>query len=1195
MGGVIVLRVEDFILDLLDEEQRKAVTSIDADGVVIAGAGSGKTRVLVKRFLYLIWKHGVNSDLLDHMVAITFTNKAASEMKERLRQEISCLLNHLERQKMNDLFQQWYQIWLRLDQAQIGTIHSFCQRFIQQEALSMGIDPFFQVIEERESKQLLEQAVREVLLESDRFLSLSMEEKEQWMDFLVTKGWRGTEELLVNMTISWRNQGWDLNSLVSHTLNQIKQYQDHLIHRLHTHKEQHNQELQKLAQQLRSTMEEVTQLTVKGNIKWIPKLRAYWDQYKSEWSLMMNQSQWQAWRERMKEACGASSKKEDQRAILKRICDEAVKSFKSTSKLEDEWTTIDLEKKWTSILCSYLVAIDKQYQHLKRQQAMLDYNDLIRITCQSLEQNETLRLRMQLQIRYLMIDEFQDTDGLQKRLVDLLRSTDGSSNGNLFVVGDPKQSIYRFRGADVYLFTQTQQEIEQKGSKSFYLSTNYRSRPELVDFFNVFFTKMFDGNPHSNNHYQSIRAGREEKEKIPSLHLLKVSTSSEEIKQSKKKQSSQQEAKFIAKRISMERSKYSYGEVVILLRAMTHANTYAQALKEAGIPFRVGKGSSLYQKQEIIDVLYLLTTLVEPSVSAWAGVLRSPFCGLSEAGITQIALLTKWEGSWRDWFQSEEFSDHDRVRLQYFSNFYQRLERRTGLYTVPELIDWLLEESDYESICWGLPDGNQMIANLRKWLRQCHDLTGMELISLEAFLTYMKKLQLVAIDESEANLFVENEEAVRIMTIHQAKGLEFPVVYLPDLDRKWKHPKDFVIHPHYGLIYKFSKEGRWEDAETLDDKLDWEETERLWYVAVTRAEEKCMICVLEGKEEKKEFKAKLPVSYKEWLYSLIPWESVPDEGSFLLEESIEIYVNQKPLQQKHGDAVEQTEERNVIELPTAIQPFHFRDVDGIPINVTEWKRLVQCPRQYFYRQELGMSMRLIDSMENDWIELESSVEEFPPKYKISPQEKGQMVHFLCEKTIGKEDLWNQEDWLLHLAKNFQRPVEDLFYLKKELERMRKYFMESRVYQCKQVAKQIWTEHPFTFQRSSFLISGQIDLLIQYEDGHFELIDFKTDRMVQDDLLRKYEEYLPQLQLYSLAVRKLWGVAPSQVSLFFLDINEEYVETVDEGWLEEAEKRLLQTAQYMGQPKNVSAWATKSGEHCQYCNYHTICDKGLTES
>jgi ATP-dependent exoDNAse (exonuclease V) beta subunit len=719
------------------------------------------------------------------------------------------------------------------------------------------------------------------------------------------------------------------------------------------------------------------------------------------------------------------------------------------------------------------------------------------------------------------------------------------------VVGDPKQSIYRFRGADVSLFTQTRNEIKLHGGEEVILDTNFRSDPELIVFFNHVFSHLMSQDEEVPNYYEPVKAKSKDTNSEVVIEWIRVPQKKELTEDLS---SHEAEAMMIAKHIEqLSKEGIPYKDMTILLRKMTHVKVYEQALAEVGIPFYVVKGRGFYDRQEVLDILHFLRILVQPNDRlAWAGVLRSPFCGVSDETILRIAMDAKWEGQIQDWLTQIQVTKAEQRKLQQLAALLDRVELWLGQLPVADLIEYLIEESGYEEVLWATSIGKQATANVKKLIYQANELTGLPAVSISAFLEWVEQVSLSQQDETEASIESEDSPSVKIMTIHQAKGLEFPIVYLPGLsDTPRQNHSLLHIHPKWGLVVQMQDE-KGETIETehfkqvqADEKrLQWEESVRLFYVALTRAEKRL---ILSGSATP--LKGLLDQNYQwsTWLDGVIGYHHIDEqEGIWSFDSEhlpIRVHLNFENTVKSTSihtiskeDIFNQYIAGKLKEEPLSIHIDLFQEKRVTPhlvaVNVTKWKQLVNCPRKFYYQEIIGIP----EIMKDEEIKILSPNE----KRKLPPTLKGQLVHQICEWLMDPDVSINELPVLIEKAcDQFQLTSYDYPFIKGEMDPYLQRFIQSSLYQEKRKWKKIWREWDFTEEIAGLRISGQIDLMVQDQMDHWQLFDYKTDRISIQEVEQTALEYEPQLQLYILAFQQKMGFIPEQATLYFLEPDQFY--------------------------------------------------------
>ncbi len=1177
----------------LTPEQREAAHALDADCIVSAGAGSGKTRVLVERFLHILSLYGDDPEILESIVAITFTEKAATEMKGRIRRRLAERLEEAGRSGRREEADRWYRLMVESERAGIMTIHAFCARLLRDFPVEAGVDPQFVVLDEVEARLLLRDAVREELLAragtpgdspllnwlAGIGISRGIEALSGVMRKMAGYG-RTAEELGEITRRDLRRSASRLQQVREETRIQFLGAGDALMEM------RGGKKLKALQEEWPRLREHLTRENDPGNL--LPPVERALELLKGNWG---KKEELLLLRDRMKEAG-----------------ENLAEALRGQLHLPAERETLDF-------LLPLLERIEERYAAAKRERNALDFEDLQLRACRLLEEREDVRRRLRRRIRFLMVDEYQDTNGLQKRLIDFLRRhPDGSpAPGKLFLVGDPKQSIYRFRGADVSVFSKTREELLAEGGREVALKANFRSDPRLVRFANGFFSRLMSSDPGEPNCYQEAEARGPAGGKGPCVEYLAVPNREERDGRSAR----EAEARLIAQRIEeLIAEGWRPGDIAVLFRAMTEVKRYEEELIRRGIPFHVVKGRGFYDRQEIADVLNLLRWLTDPEDTlALTGVLRSPFCAVSD----ETLLWLKEAGALgrpESWAEVEEISAEEREKLSGFRRLAERAGRLIGRVPVADLIEELLEESGYDLVLWATPQGKQARANLEKLVRLARSRKGDSAYSPDLFLEELELLIDQQTPETEASVESEGTDSVKLMTIHQSKGLEFPVVIIPDLARRSPRGADGMgVDEEAGLVVRlYNPSGepmdteRWLRAMEKERRLEREESVRLFYVAVTRAEKRLILSgePEEHKEAKKGGEILSSGSWSRWLdavldYDRIDWDagrwSLPDgEGDLAIRvwSGEEEKAPGEKMQKSALDRFLEEMERGKQELPVdedwkGMHPRGLTERDRVRVSVTQMMVLMNCPRKYYYQYVIGMASPEEAEERSSWAD---EAEEGGGGHALSPILKGNLVHRMLE--LLPDGPLSEEK----LSGLFRRTAAEM-NLSPALSRQAwekigpliRRFLSGRIHREAQHCRKVMKEVPFFVRAAGLEMEGIIDRLQWNERGEWELIDFKTNDVTPQEAMEAAEEYQPQLRFYALAARREWGIVPARATLFFLRPGVEVSFEVDNAWLVEADFMLESAAEKLKRGRILADFVPRPGKRCAYCAYRFVCEAG----
>lgn len=1149
----------------LTPDQQAAVESLDQDCIVSAGAGSGKTRVLVERYLRILERAGAVANPFPQVLAITFTEKAAAEMKERIRQGMR---ERAEWQLQNPApaTPPWREWLTQVEGAQVMTFHAFCAALLREFPVEANVDPGFAVADEQESGEWLAKAVEEVL-------TRAVESESPTLDsLLLAWGLNGAVAGLERLYGQMVANGWTADELAKQT---------------RTHLEETARMREREEEQLRLQFDAAaTTLTGMRGGKLLQRFQQRWP----DLAKGLHHSRDDRERLQIAESCLVLLKGNWGRDSTLLQCREQARTLAQT------WATVlrgrilaPQEAELAVMVCDLLRDVEKKYQQRKNERQAIDFDELqmraIRLLRDHAPVAETLRRR----IRYLMVDEFQDTNPVQKELFQRLLPGPAGEHvpGKAFVVGDPKQSIYRFRGADVGLYAQTRAECLAAGGREVLLLDNFRSGKGLVTAVNRLFSPLFSD-------YRCTHPHHDDEDDTPVEVWLDTGEA--------KKDSLEAEAYAVARRIeALLQAGTQPGEIAILFQAMTHVKRFEEALTQLAIPFHVVKGRGFFQQQEVWDVIHALRLLADPDDRlSLVGCLRSPLCGISDETLFRLSRMEEWQRQpqrWLEWIKDEP---EERLKLSRFVADWERWRRWAGRIPVADLLERIVRETELRETWGTTPRGRQAVANVNKLVRMAQQWEVGVSFSLTAWLDRLQGTLARHIPETEAPLAPSEQNRVSLMTIHQSKGLEFPVVFVPGLSRKpqveWG---EIQVDGHWGLVMKIPTAGDWEET---DRWIRWREREtermrqesvRLFYVAATRAIRKL---VLSGVPQKHKGMAKgEPLlsadTWAKWLdgvlgYDRIDWKR--GRWSFPDDEGAALAVHKIP-EEERGDCEQKIKPGAAFPpLPAATalhrwQPRGWTDADRLEVSVTDLTVLANCPRRYFFAQVLQMP---------EW-EGEAKAGNYASTAPLAPRERGELVHRLLETMVDVPR--SDADWVptarrLLLERRVHMNHEQILRQLGPL--VHAYIGSSYCQEMDAPVEQV-REAPFTLERDGLQVTGTVDRLHRTRDGRWELVDWKTNELEPDEVEEWAQEYLPQLQLYTLAIRHVWRIRLDRAVLFFLKPNREIAYAVDDDWIKAAEGALTRWSKLL-QGEEMASFPPQPGKRCQYCPYAAWCDTAMMD-
>lgn len=807
-----------------EEAQRVAVETDDRAVVVSAGAGSGKTQVLAERFVHLV-KSGKAG--IDEILTITYTRKAAREMKERI-------VALLEREGMGEA--QWL-----VESAYISTIDSLCTRLIRENPFESVIDPFFQQLAEHDAERLFYRAF-------DHVVDRHSVQPDSAIGNLLREAFGR-----VRFNSDPRDALHALRQDLYQALGTVRLFgwkREHLL----AWAEQIAQQPEAIGWQLIQLLRGALLPSVKAALRVLSaaeplaaemhRLQCTLESLSSEGNVA----------ETVNTLRGAMLLRQGDSHVNHPVVAECLNRVREWHRLLNaQQLQEEVGEAWRTVASLHLlVEAWDEYQRVKEQANLCDFADVMTEAIRLLREHESVRRRYRQRFRFVMVDEFQDANGLQLELVRLL------SNGrNLFVVGDAQQSIYAFRHADVTLFRRMERKARESPERALLvgLRRNFRSRPEILRFIEGIYRPVWSASP-GGDVYRPLHSARQFAPKQhPSVEFVVVPSARDEAMWVALAHAT---AEHIRQLVDEERVRItahgneqgqplSYRHIAILLRQTNQVPLLEEALSRAGVPFYNTARRQYFVQPEVRDLIFALTVVDAPTNDvAVAATLRSPMVGISMDALYACALEAQkagkgtplWVGVKR-WLEGDAKGE-EADALREFVHLVEDLQRERASVDVAQLLARLIHRTQYETRLLCRPEGKQRVANVRKLLQMATENREM---SIAEFVEMANELERIALREGEAPVLEEMADVVRIYTVHGAKGLQFPVVVLPDVARPIRRrpqPKLLCCLPAQKFIAQgFARQTvespLTQAAATWLRQREWEEELRVWYVAMTRA------------------------------------------------------------------------------------------------------------------------------------------------------------------------------------------------------------------------------------------------------------------------------------------------------------------------------------------------------------------------
>ncbi len=1091
---------------LPDQQARdRAVSCFDRPVMVEAAAGTGKTTLLVDRIIAALLDDPRKPSIRE-IAAITFTEKAAAEMKERLRERLHELLGTptdgvpaRRSQPLTDAQRTTLQQALReLDTAPISTIHAFCMNLLRERPVEAGLDPDARVADPVEQELLFEEAW------------------QKWFERALAHEGPPTEHPIGKAFLVDAQAATNPGSIATRLRRAARRLVENrdmspdravgsvapLTERLATLLSEHRTALQEMARatsrgkqlKVATFAQEVLHLeTLAGEL--------------SEAELQKRIEQLSSW----KKFDGGNSTRAETR-----------KHYERANQVLADLTELACAKTVGELLKEFVKFIDL-YEHLKQQRKLLDFLDLLLKVHRLFTDHPHVCRYFARQYKHLLIDEFQDTDPIQVAIARALVEGVQDRGPSLFVVGDPKQSIYRFRRADIETYETALEKFQKRGGEKLLLTCNFRSVPRILEFVNRVFEPLIkrpgDGK-YQPDYVRLDPAPGKRGTKHSGVYLLpppkEVLAGDWRISELRQIEG-YVIGRFICQAVAegwelhgTEGRKISYGDVAILLERMTDLDKFEEGFMAAGLPYRILGAKQFYRRIELKTVLNVLRALDRPtSPLRVVAAVRSPLFGISDDDLVRHRLKGYPFDFLRCCQEDTPLSGVFRLLRDWYS-----LRNRLPVH---RFLERFLTESAAIEFFAALPRGADRVAALLHLCEEAERLANAG-ITFKRFVGWLEQRVVATEEETELPEPESDEGAVQVLTIHSAKGLEFPMVVLAGFCSRYALKVDPPLRDENGgFQFAFSSRLRtqgWRAAEELELRRLNAERIRLLYVACTRA--------------------------KDFLVLPVNWPYKKGNGKPMQE-----YLPEKWRELLKGDihAAARQMRATVVDTsawgrPPRVQRHpRVRPEDLCREEVSEGARRLQAraseleTRAEQVTEKSRSGLRIIRPSE---LVEASAVPEGPPSVRphgagdgASAIAVGALVHELLQLAVGQgvsaADLAGRlGQWVEARAEARGLTAERA---ERALELARNVLANQRLEQWLANGT-AHTEVPVAASRrcdgagnGQELIEGTIDLLIELPEGVVILIDYKTDAVRPGAEHELLDRYRPQLLAYVEAVRK----------------------------------------------------------------------------
>lgn len=1210
------------------KEQQKVIELRNRNILVSAAAGSGKTAVLVERIIQMLTDEEHPMDV-DRLLIVTFTEAAASEMKERIRSAIETALEvnpgnaHLQRQST------------LIHSAQITTIHSFCLSVIREHFHLIDMDPGFRIAEEGELRLLKQDVLSELLEEC------YVNQEERFMELVEKLGSGKNDKKLEGMILQLyeysrsypQPQKW-----LEHCVNQYAECETYLkqegtgeepvfLRRALDWAQKYIEDLVELADQCIRICEEPD-----GPYMYAPMLeedRIILDKLAGaadfeELYERLSDIKWKALSRKKDESVDSEKRTQvqDIRKQIKDLIGELGKTYFYETPAELLLDMVNA-KGAMEILAELVNRFAIMFADQKQRKHLIDYNDMEQFALQILTEEKEGELipsqtarEYQEQFYEVMIDEYQDSNLIQEAILTSV-STVSREKYNIFMVGDVKQSIYRFRLSRPELFMEKYDSYSSEDSEmqKIDLHKNFRSRPEVLDGVNYIFRQIMrrDLGGIVYDEQAALYPGAEFEPVIGAdgksayeMELLLVDAQKTGNEFELSDNNKQLEVRVIAKRIkellrtakvtdkaSGQLRPAEYRDIVILMRSVKGwADVVSSILAEEGIPAYIGSTEGYFGTYEIsvlLDYLQLLDN--QRQDLPLAAVLASPFVGLNPQQLAEIRLAAKEgffykaaEGLAQRAGEEEEKEEKDSLAYK-LRAFYLQLThfREMVPYTaIHELLQKIIEETGFSLYVAAMPGGERRIANVEMLVEKAAAFEGTSYKGLFNFIRYIEQLQKYDVDYGEANIADEQENTVRIMSIHKSKGLEFPIVFVAGMGKKFNTTDitgSVIIHPEWGVgldavdlqrrtkIPTFLKKTIQQEIklENLGEEL------RVLYVALTRAKEKLILVGCPSQKQLKEVSEDGMLCQKAVRRAdgeVLPFYTLIGANSYLHWVVPALMGEDAPVHCRIIGRTEMEEEEEIEQRSELLVRDVLEHWATGTVYDAKLREHLEVQSQYHYpyaeEQKLKLKFTVSELKKRAYLQEESgeTVYEEPEVVPLIPQflqeeevltgaSRGSAYHKLLE--LLNYELSYDENSLTAMMEELQKErklSDEMVQSIRKADILRFLNSDSgRRMQAAAKRKQLSKEQPFVLGIDAkeiypdikgderILVQGIIDVYFE-EDGELVVLDYKTDNVRSAKELR--DRYHAQLDYYAQALEQLLQKKVKEKIIYSFTLGEEII-------------------------------------------------------
>ena len=1182
------------------EEQKQAIYESENNILVAAAAGSGKTAVLVERIINKIINENID---IDKLLVVTFTNAAASEMRERV---LNAIYKKIDEEPENEKLQR--QITL-LNKASICTIDSFCLDVVRNNFFEIDIAQNFRIGDTTEIEILKQDVIEDLFeekyeAEDKDFIKLintyTSYKDDTPLKELILKIYTYIQsnpfpEKWLNEKVEMFNLSNKLDNDFAQTiwgkllLKQVREIVEDSQMKLIAEKDNLNKysELVKYYQIICDDIDQLEMLKINLDS---------WDKA-CEIASNIKFKTWATDKKITLEAKDiAKATRDEVKTNLKKVT-EKILIFNSREANEDINEMYDVLKKLENIILEF----GEKFEKRKKDKNIVDFSDVEHYALKILLKEDgtpsEIAKKYQEKFEEIAIDEYQDSNLVQEYIL-----TSISRGNNVFMVGDVKQSIYKFRQARPELFLEKYKNYKIKSEKTdledlkIQLFKNFRSRKEVLDFSNEIFENIMSEELGELNYTkeeflnlgasyedtnQDLRAEidiltiddeedfaseQEARATMPNTYETENEEDGEEIE---RVENIELEAKFVANRIKQlidnkfqiydakkqEKRDIKYKDIVVLLRSTKEpAPIFEKEILNLGMPVFSDSSAEYLESIEVQTIMSLLKIIDNPLQEIpLVTVMRSSIGGFTDNELVEIRLSDKYDNFYNTILKAKKnVGKALREKIDKFLDNLEMWRKEQEYLSLDELIWKIYNDTGYYNYVGLMTNGELRQANLKMLFVRAKQCESISFKGLFNFINYIEKVKTSSKDMDSAKIIGENDDVIRIMSIHKSKGLEFPVVFLSGTGKQFNMQdlnNKILLHPEIGIGVKYIDYDRQIEYDTLSKQAmknqimleTLSEEMRVLYVALTRAKEKLIITGYSTKDKQKELDEiiykyenlnhiilKKYKTYLDWIKLVYNYnKEIMQELSIInlyskkevlkncvAEKEKEVNTAEQILKKISEIKIDEKEEKNIADLLEYSYKFNDATIVPTKTSVTEIKEMTKDDASREYSIELSTPKFLQKDTE----------------INITNAQKGTLIHLCMQKLDLKKAKYTFDD--------IKELVEKLESKKIITHKEAEAININKVYQF--TKSKIWEEmiHAHVVQREksfyiklpakeiyqkeldeSVLVQGVIDLYYINSDDELVLVDFKTDYVENRDEESLINKYRTQLELYKNALEQ----------------------------------------------------------------------------